>query len=221
MRYAITNLNSAADVPVFDTPKNRQGRWLCDLRRWAAEGIDFVQLREKELGAGEVYRLAASGMGLLREPPAAGRPRLLLNGRPDLAAAAGSDGVHLTGRPGELRPAQVRQVFAAAGLPGCVISVSCHTLAEIEAARDGGADLILFGPVFEKRVGGQVVVPGSGLHGLALAVQTAGRVPMLALGGVTEATMAACRDAGAAGVAGIRLFAGVAPTWRVRADAQP
>ena len=135
------------------------------------------------------------------------RPRLLINSRPDIALAAGADGVHLPTGAGALTAAQTRAVFAGAGQPGGLVSRSCHTLAEVTAARTGGVDFVLFGPVFEKRVRGEVVVEGRGLDLLREACLTAGTTPVLALGGVTAAGVEACMEAGAAGIAGIRLFA--------------
>ncbi len=178
-----------------------------DLHRWAAGGIDFVQLREKELEAGEVFALAQHAMRAL-QAMGPSRPRLLVNGRPDLAAAARADGVHLTSRPGEFLPAQVREVFGRANLPACFVSVSCHTPGEVVKAREHGADLILFGPVFEKRIAGIPVSDGRGLPLLSEACSLAGSTPVLALGGVTATNTPACLRIGAAGVAGIRLFAG-------------
>jgi thiamine-phosphate pyrophosphorylase len=64
----------------------------------------------------------------------------------------------------------------------------------------------LFGPVFEKRVEGIVVVAGVGLERLREACAAAGGIPVLALGGVTWESAERCVAAGAAGVAGIRLF---------------
>ena len=161
--------------------------------------FDYVQLRAKDVDGGELLaraeRLVADGA------------TLLVNGRADVAVAAGAAGVHLTARREELTVAQVRAVFAAAGRPTPVVSVSCHTLEEVVRAREAGADLILFGPVFEKRMDGEVVVVGVGLERLREACEVAGRVKVLALGGVTEENAAECLEAGAAGVAGIRLFA--------------
>jgi thiamine-phosphate pyrophosphorylase len=174
-------------------------------RRWAAVGVEFVQLREKQLGAGELVRLAAAMRGELR---AGGRTKLLVNGRADVAVAAGADGVHLTAREGELTAEQVRRVFRAAGAGKPVVSVSCHAVEEVRRAVEGGVDLILFGPVFEKRVDGTVVVAGVGLEALREACAVAGGVPVLALGGVSGESAGLCVEAGAAGVAGIRLFGG-------------
>jgi thiamine-phosphate pyrophosphorylase len=169
--------------------------------RWAADGIDFVQLREKDLEAGALAELAVRLVGAMGS-----QTKLLVNGRADVAVSARAAGIHLTAHPDELTPGQARQFFALTGAGTPVISVSCHTVAEVERARDSGVDVILFGPVFEKRVGGEVVVEGGGLESLRRACEAAAPVKVLALGGVTQENAPACMDAGAAGVAGIRLF---------------
>ena len=214
VRYAITNLAAYG----LDQGDDLSMRLRAHLRRWAFDAVDIVQLREKHLETGELFALAQAGIQALRtfsgpantsDPaiPVYTLPRFLVNGRPDIAAAVGADGVHLPSGPGTLTPAQVRKVFFAAGLPRCFVSVSCHTLDEVHAARDAGADLLLFGPVFEKRVAGKVVVPGLGLATLGQACEAAKPLPVLALGGVTAANTPACLQAGARGVASIRLFA--------------
>jgi thiamine-phosphate pyrophosphorylase len=171
--------------------------------RWVHEGVQFVQLREKQLAAGELVKLATALRTALHE---AGKTKLLVNGRADVAVAAGADGVHLTSQTGELTVEQVRQVFAAADATKPVISISCHTLDEVKWAVADEVDLILFGPVFEKRVEGEVVGEGVGLDALQEACAAAGGTPVLALGGVTWPKSELCIEAGAAGVAGIRLF---------------
>jgi thiamine-phosphate pyrophosphorylase len=131
--------------------------------------------------------------------------RLLINSRPDIAIATAAHGVHLTASPGQLSPAQVRELYAAATLPPPILSISCHTLAEVEQAR-GHADLILFAPIFQKSIAGEIVTPGQGLKALHAASLAAAPTPVYALGGVTPENAPACLEAGAAGIAGIRLF---------------
>jgi thiamine-phosphate pyrophosphorylase len=175
------------------------------VRRWAQEGVDYVQLREKKMEAGELVKLAVEMVAALRE---AGHTKLLVNGRPDVAVAAGADGVHLTAAAGELTPAQVREVFRreGVGIVQPVIGVSCHTLEEVGRAVSDKVNLILFGPVFEKRVEGEMVGEGVGLGELQKACTAADGMPVLALGGVTWPRAELCIEAGVAGVAGIRLF---------------
>lgn len=175
------------------------------VRRWAADGIDFIQLREKGVDAGGLLTLAEAVMQTLQAMQAPAK--LLINARADVAVAARAHGVHLTADHDELTPQQVRSLFVHARLPSPVVSVSCHTPADIAGARHHAANFILFGPVFEKRVDGEVVANGVGLEALSLACAIAQPVPVLALGGITEANAEECLHAGAAGIAGIRLFA--------------
>jgi thiamine-phosphate pyrophosphorylase len=189
VRYAITD----------------RGFSITDVCRWSNDGVDFVQLRAKSLDAGVLAKLARVILADIAEVPGA-KTRLLINGRADVAVAVGAAGVHLTAHPDELTPAQVRRVFALAGRPAPVISVSCHMLDEVQRARQAGVDLVLFGPVFEKRVHGEQVAAGVGLEALRAACTLAGEIPVLALGGVTAELIVDCLRAGAKGAAGIRLF---------------
>jgi thiamine-phosphate pyrophosphorylase len=193
IRYAITNGTSSVQDLVANA------------KRWAAEGIDFVQLREKDLPAGALVQAATAMLAALREHGQ--HTKLLLNARADVAVAAGADGVHLTARSGELTPQQVRQIYAASSSCLPIVSVSCHSVLEVQRARDEDADLILFGPVFEKRVDDEVVVNGLGLELLREACDAAGAIPTLALGGISLENFEHCVAAGAAGMAGIRAFA--------------
>ena len=184
--------------------------------RLAADGVDYIQLRAKALSASELFDLARSILDDIAAVPGAST-RLLINGRADVAKAlslaSGTPvGVHLTSAPDELTPPQIRQLYATSPapyslLPAPCTSVSCHTLDLVRQAAKGGADLILFGPVFEKRVAQQFITDGSGLTLLAVAVEAAAGVPVLALGGVTAENIPDCLAAGAAGIAAIRLFA--------------
>jgi thiamine-phosphate pyrophosphorylase len=193
IRYAITDRSSlhAAETSLLQLAG-----------RWASDGIDFVQLREKDMDAVALASLARKLIAALSP-----RTKLLINDRADVAIAAGAAGVHLTARPDELTPEQVRRVFSLAGAPAPIISVSCHTLEAATRARNSGAMMILFAPVFEKLVAGVPVVQGAGLEMLHRICEAATPVKVLALGGVTWTNAPECIAAGAAGIAGIRLFA--------------
>ena len=199
LRCAITDGTAAGFVNAaqIDRVQNQA-------RRWAADGVDFIQLREKHLDAGALLTLAEAAMQTVREMNAP--TKLLINTRVDVAISARAHGIHLTAHKDELTPQQVRSLFVHARLPSPVVSVSCHTPADIASARHHAADFILFGPVFEKRIEGELVAPGVGLEALALACAIAQPVPVLALGGITSENAAACMAAGAAGIAGIRTF---------------
>lgn len=124
---------------------------------------------------------------------------MLINDRADIAQAAGADGVHLTAS--SLPATTVRRTFG----DDFLIGVSTHSLAEVRAARDEGADFAVFGPVFEtvsKRIYGEPV----GLGSLASAATEVAPFPIIALGGVTVSNASDCLGAGAAGVAGMSLF---------------
>jgi thiamine-phosphate pyrophosphorylase len=203
LRYAITNRAQYSGTPAY--------RLDCLVREaalWAAEGIDYIQLREKDLEAGEQVTLTRRVMAAVREVAgdAAAKTRVLVNSRLDVAVAAVADGVHLTSAEGELTPINAREVFRRAGLGVPVVSVSCHSVDEVAQASGWGVDGILFGPVFGKVVDGVEVVPGVGLAALRKACLAAAGTPVFALGGVTIPLSGECLEAGAAGVAGIRMF---------------
>jgi thiamine-phosphate pyrophosphorylase len=208
LRYAITDRVRLADASAQQAEPARQAALLAQAERLAAEGIDFLQLREKDLSATALASLARNLLATLRAHNPA--TRLLINSRADIAVATCADGVHLTSSPNEFTPAQVRALYAAAGLPEPIISLSCHTLAEVTRAASSAPEnrptLILFGPVFEKVVGNILVTAGAGLDLLRAACAAAAPIPVLALGGITRANTDICLDAGAAGVAAIRLF---------------
>lgn len=182
------------------------GRYLSgDARRWAAEGVDFVQLRDKTLEAGALAELGRQILDDIAEAKST-RTRLLINGRADVAIAIGAAGVHLTAHKDELTPDDVRRAFALAGKDRPIVGVSCHALDEVQRAKENRADYILFGPVFEKRVDGELVSEGVGLDRLREACDLAKDVPVLALGGVTPESAISCISVGAAGFAAVRAF---------------
>lgn len=168
--------------------------------------VDFLLIREKTLAAGDLAKLCRRVIEGVRG--AGSDTQILVAGRPDIAVAVGANGVHLSAAIGELTPLQVHKVFRLARLPQPFVSVSCHSLEEVRRARGEGASAVLFAPVFGKRVDGFEVVTAVGLERLHEACAAAGEMPVFALGGVTEENAAACTAAGAAGVAGIRMFFG-------------
>src|ERR1700723_2688449 len=167
LRYAITSRALFAG----DHPR-QQAALVEQAARWASAGIDLIQLREKNLPAAWLANLARN---LLKTLPAT--TKLLLNSRLDIAIATGAHGIHLTAAPGELTPAQVRRLYAAANLPPPVITVSCHTLAEVSRASDSRVDAILFAPVFGKSVAGEMVTLAQGLDQLRAACTVAASTP--------------------------------------------
>jgi len=125
--------------------------------------------------------------------------RVLVNDRVDIARAAGADGVHLTAQS---LPADVVRNICG---PDFLIGVSTHSLAEARAAQAAGADLVVFGPIFEtesKRAFGEP----QGLAKLREVTSELGEFPVLAIGGITRENSASCLGAGASGFAAIRMF---------------
>ena len=154
--------------------------------------VVLLQIREKSLPARELYELTCQAAEITR----GSKTRLLVNDRADIARAAGADGVHLTAR--SLPADVVRGIFG----PEFLIGVSTHSLEEARAARDGGADFAVFGPVFEKHGLG---VP-QGLEKLRYVTSELGDFPVLAIGGISLENVGACFEAGASGIAAIRLL---------------
>ncbi len=175
----------------------------------ARAGVDFIQLREKDLPTRELERLATLARQAVEPARAAGSAsRLLINSRCDVAIACGCDGVHLRAGADELAPAEARALFEKAGSAHAVIGVSCHTPAEIARAAAQGVDFAVFGPVFGKGpdAAHERIQPVgvTALH--AACAASTGGMPVLAIGAVTLENARECLRAGAAGVAGIRLF---------------
>ena len=171
----------------------------------AACGVDFIQLRERDLPTRELEDLARDVVRVIGQSDHPGKTVLLVNSRSDVAICTAADGVHL--RSDDVSPREVRQawLYPADARATPIIGISCHTPAEVGRAQAEGADFAVFGPVFEKRDGKNSESPSrDGLDRLRRACQH--RFPVLALGGVTVENARSCVEAGAAGVAGIRLF---------------
>lgn len=151
------------------------------IRRQMLAGVEYIQIREKDLPARDVFEFTQAVLAMRGNAAS----KVLINERADIAIAAGADGVHL--------PASAPNLT----WPGLVVGRSCHTVEEVRRA---GADFVTFGPVFESPGKGAAV----GLDLLREACRTG--PPVFALGGVTWQNAAACIEAGAAGVSGIRLF---------------
>ena len=199
------------------------------IRETLRAGVDMVQIREKDLPTRELTALVEEAVSAASEIPSVARPSrlpsvhdepprqpvilseakdlrssplahacILVNDRLDVALAASAGGVHLGGQSmpaGEVRKVAPRPF---------VVGVSCHSLAEAVAAESAGADYLLLGPVFETpsklKYG-----PPLGLDELR-KVTGQMRIPVLALGGITVERVQPCLEAGAAGIAGIRIF---------------
>jgi thiamine-phosphate pyrophosphorylase len=162
--------------------------------RAIGNGVNWIQIREKDLSSRELLELTAKAVAMA-EPTGV---KILVNARFDVALAAGAAGVHLPG--GSPAAAGWRTITP----PGFLIGASCHTLAELRRSQEDGADYAVFGPVFAPRSKTSDLAP-RGLEGLARAARAV-KIPVLALGGITEDNAEDCAAAGAAGIAAISLF---------------
>lgn len=173
-------------------------RCLVDQARHAiAAGVDYLQVRERDLAAADLAAIVSEMIALAR----GSATRVVVNDRLDIAIACGASGVHLRG---DSMPAGAVRAIAP---PGFIVGRSVHTLDEaVASARD--VDYLIAGTVWasESKSAGHDVIGPAGLARIAAAV----RVPVLAIGGVTLERLPEIARAGAAGAAGIGLFMAVA-----------
>jgi len=219
--YYITDRTAFA----VDEPTRRR-RLLEKIAEAARAGVDYIQLREKDLSTRELESLAREAVSAIHEAkkrnpsPRPLAPALLINSRTDVALAVGADGIHL--RSDDISPKEVQKIWTggnvATAAPGCpappgtaigstqpqrpLIAVSCHSPAEVREAAINGATFAVFAPVFEKKDAPDA--QPAGLSKLREACQAS--IPVLALGGITLQNARQCLEAGAAGIAAIRLF---------------
>lgn len=162
-----------------------------------AGGVTMVQLREKELTAGETYAL---GRRLLQATRAARIP-LIVNDRLDLMLALGADGVHL-GRS-DLPLAEARRILG----PGKILGYSANRPEHLEQALAAGADYAGIGPVFSTGTKTDTA-PAIGLDGVRQLTSLGGTFPCIGIGGIGADTCGAVVAAGAAGVCVISAILG-------------
>jgi thiamine-phosphate pyrophosphorylase len=202
-----------------DEPSRRR-RLLEKIREAARAGVDYIQLREKDLSTRELESLGREAVGVIHERSQVGtenrelRTALLINSRTDVAQAVKADGVHL--RSDDISPQDVRTAWTKSGTGtpfdrlrassarqtsprDPLIGVSCHSPAEVARAAANAASFAVFAPVFEKKA-----AHPAGLELLKEACRA--NIPVLALGGINPANAHSCLAAGAAGIAAVRLF---------------
>ena len=179
---------------------------LAKIREVAASGVDWIQIREKDLSARQLAEFTESVLPKISASASvASRPAILVNDRLDVALAQKAGGVHLGEKSISAEDARtLADKLHTQSEPPFLIGASCHSSDAARRAALSGADYVFFGPVF--------ATPSKATYGapqeldLLADVCQAVPIPVLAIGGVTEQNAASCLNAGAAGIAAIRLF---------------
>lgn len=171
------------------------------IRRNLASGIDIIQIREKDLDDRRLYELTSRVVGMARKFDC----KIILNGRADIALAAGAHGVHLPSAG--LKPTDLRTWIPKEFLVG----VSVHSLREANAAVQQGADYLLLGPIYKT----ESKLPYGAPLGIECLKKACVRIPIpvFGLGGINPGKVVAVLRSGAAGVAGISLFQSYLRQW--------
>ncbi|MGH7773614.1 MAG: thiamine phosphate synthase [Candidatus Binatia bacterium] len=147
-------------------------------------GAVLIQLRAKEMTSNEFFQLAKEARRLTREAGAL----FIVNDRVDIAQATQADGVHLG--QDDLPLGVARKLMGDK-----IIGISTHDLAQAQGAERGGANYIGFGPIF----GTATKDTGYPARGLTMLreIRRAVKVPIVAIGGITENNVTQIWEAGA------------------------
>lgn len=175
---------------------------LVRIERAVDAGVDWIQIREKDLPSRELLELTRRAIAITRQDANA-HARVIVNDRLDVAIVAGAAGVHLGGASIPVAET-VRWCRAGNAPPDFIVGASCHDVQEAIAAELSGGNYIFFGPVYETPAKMKFGAP----QGVDKLAEVCGRVqiPVLAIGGIDEQNAGTCLRAGAAGIAAIRLF---------------
>jgi thiamine-phosphate pyrophosphorylase len=189
----------------LERPADRPSALVGKIEALLSAGIDWVQIREKDLSAKELAALTRRSLlhAATHSEPGRDGARILVNDRLDVALAERAGGVHL-GEHGLPVTAARRLVERHASPTNFLVGVSCHSLEAAKSAAAAGAAYLFFGPVFTTPSKAAFGAP-QGLERLG-EVCSAVSIPVLAIGGITLENAAACFAAGARGFAAIRLF---------------
>ena len=211
----MSHISKPNDVPILCYVTDRQAlskgelnareALLDKIQEAAAAGVDWVQIREKDLSGKECAALTSAAIERAARPPTSGQGpiRILVNDRLDVALSQAAGGVHIG--ENSLPVEKARDLVNSRILSqDFLIGVSCHSAEAATAAAKGGANYIFFGPVFATPSKAAYGAP----QGLARLTEVCRIVPLpvIAIGGITLDNAAPCLIAGASGIAAIRLF---------------
>ena len=190
--YLITSGKTASDT----SSSSPEFQSILELAKAAvAAEISLFQIREKHLTTRVLYELVSAVVAIAR----GSLTEIMVNDRADVACASSAAGVQLTTR--SLPTDVVRNRFGTKLL----IGVSTHSIEEAELAQSSGADFVVFGPIFDTMSKRQFGEP-QGISALAQVCSRLNRFPVVAIGGITLENALSCLEAGAAGIAAIKLF---------------
>ena len=184
-------------------------RLLSKIEAASAAGVNWIQVREKDLSGKDVAALTRAALNRVSKHSIDAQldARIVVNDRLDVALAEHAGGVHL----GENSlPIVEAERLLLASHPGhtqprnFLVGISCHSIEAAQSADSAGADYIFFGPVFATPSKAAYGAP-QGIDRLAEVCRSV-NIPVLAIGGITLANISSCISAGAAGIAAIRLF---------------
>lgn len=175
----------------------------------AAAGVDWIQIREKDLSGKQTASLVGQALDRVSKQESDSKPatRIIVNDRLDVALAERAGGVHLGENSLPVDEAKRLLLLSSAAQKPArdfILGVSCHSLEAAKSAASSGADYIFFGPVFATPSKAAYAAP-QGLDRLAQVCSSV-NIPVLAIGGITLANVSSCLSAGASGIAAIRLF---------------
>lgn len=155
-------------------------------------GVSILQIREKNLPALLLFQLTSEIVKIRKNS----KTKILVNDRADVALAAKADGVHLPSN--SISAKTIREKFPQ----DFIIGVSTHTLQKAAQAKSEGANFAVFSPVFQTPNKGEP----QGVGKLLEIVKTVKDFPVIALGGINAENFAQTLEAGASGIAAIRLL---------------
>lgn len=189
----VTDRRSLSDSP------EAAGKFLLEkIERAAKAGVDWIQIREKDLSGKALAEFAGAALRRV-----AGASTILINDRLDVACAVKAGGVHLGEQSLPVNEAK-RLVNEGRAGKDFLVGVSVHSLEAALAAEEAGASYVIFGPIFATPSKTDLGKP----QGVWRLQAVCGRlkIPVLAIGGITLENARECLKAGASGIAAIRLF---------------
>lgn len=178
---------------ITDRKLNKKKSLLSQIKKYYSLGVDWIQIREKDLSDKELLLVAEKAKQYLKGK----NVKLFINNRADIATLSRCDGVHLSSD--SLPIAQIRKKFH-----NLLIIKSCHSLKDVKKAEKEGADAVVVSPIFETPSKKGFVNP-LGIKTLKKIVNSS-KISVVALGGIDKENISEIASCNVYGISGIRLF---------------